>query len=231
MTSSGSSSLPFHHSKLGVAINLGSHGKYNQPSGCIIANDQGLAILHSLKLSNFIDLDSPDLSITPGSFAKSSHLQAEPFTKPPSDANAMKAACFHKKLHDFIIDEDGCQIKTGMQYLHLHQNPVDMLSLVQYVTPSGKMSAPFYTVVHHAGTSAQGQPWASIEDMTGFPFMEEGAFVCHISDPVDETGVTTIVNQGFAPFLSQCPAQLMETYKHGIISTIKSTFQAQTLSC
>ena len=114
MTSSGSSSLPFHYSKLGVAINLGSHGRYDQPSGHIIANDQGLAILHSLKLSDFIDLDSPDLSIMPGSFTKSSHLQAEPFAKPPSDANATKATCFHKKLHDFIIDKDGHQIKTGM---------------------------------------------------------------------------------------------------------------------
>jgi hypothetical protein len=113
-TSSGSSSLPFHHSKLGVAINLGSHGKYNQPSGHIIANDQGLAILHLLKLSDFIDLDSPDLSITPGLFAKSSCLQAEPFAKQLSDANAMKAACFHKKLHDFVIDKDSYQIKTGM---------------------------------------------------------------------------------------------------------------------
>ena len=113
-TSSSSSSLPFHHSKLGVAINLGSHGKYDQPSGCIIANDQGLAILHLLKLSDFIDLDSPDLSIMPGSFTKSGCLQAKPFTKPPSDANAMKATCFHKKLHDFVIDKDGYQIKTGM---------------------------------------------------------------------------------------------------------------------
>ena len=114
MISSISSSLPFHHSKLGVAINLGSHGRYDQLSSCIIANDQGLAILHLLKLSNFIDLDSPDLSIMPGSFAKSSHLQAKPFTKPPSEANATKAACFHKKLHDFVMDKDGHQIKTGM---------------------------------------------------------------------------------------------------------------------
>ena len=114
MTSSISSSLPFHCSKLGVVINLGSHGRYDQLSSCIIANDQGSAILHSLKLSNFIDLDSPDLSIMPGSFAKSGHLQAKPFAKPPSEANAMKATCFHKKLHDFIMDEDGHQIKTGM---------------------------------------------------------------------------------------------------------------------
>ena len=74
-----------------------------------------------------------------------------------------------------------------------------MLSLVQYVTPSGKTSEPFYTVVHHPGTSAHGQPWASTEDKTGFPFMEEGAFIHHISDPVDMSGETMIVNQGFAP--------------------------------
>ena len=65
-------SQPLHHSKLGVAINLSSHRKYDQPSGRIIASDQGLAILHSLKLEDFIDLDSPDLSITPGLFARSS---------------------------------------------------------------------------------------------------------------------------------------------------------------
>ena len=86
-----------------------------------------------------------------------------------------------------------------MHYLHLHQDPVDMLSLVQYVTPSRKTSEPFYTVVHHPGTSAHGQPWASAEDKTGFPFMEEGAFIHCISDPVDMSGETTIVNQGFAP--------------------------------
>ena len=74
-----------------------------------------------------------------------------------------------------------------------------MLSLVQYVTPSRKMSAPFYTVVHHPGTSTQGQPWASIKDTTGFPLMEEGAFIHHISDPIDESGAMTMVNQGFAP--------------------------------
>ena len=95
-------------------INLGSHGRYDQPSSCIIANDHGSAILYSLKLSDFIDLDSPDLSIMPGLFTKSGHLQAEPFTKPPSEANAMKATCFHKQLHDFVMDEDGCQIKTGI---------------------------------------------------------------------------------------------------------------------
>ena len=196
---STSSSQPFHCSKLGVAINLSSHGKYDQPSGCIIASDQGLAILHSLKLQDFIDLDSPDLSITPGSFAKSGQLQAEPFAKPLSEANATKDACFHKQLHDFIMNDDSHQIKTGMQYKHLHQNPVDMLSLVQYITPSGKMSAPFYTVVCHPGTSAQGQPWASIKDTTGFPLMEEGAFIHHISDPIDKSRATTMVNQGFTP--------------------------------
>ena len=74
-----------------------------------------------------------------------------------------------------------------------------MLSLVQYVTPSGKTSAPFYTVVHHPGTSAQGQPWASIKDTTGFPLMEEGAFIHCISDPIDKSRATTMVNQGFAP--------------------------------
>ena len=77
--------------------------------------------------------------------------------------------------------------------------PVDMMSLVQYITPSGKTSAPFYTIVHHPGTSTQGQPWASIKDMTGFPLMEEGAFVRHISDPIDKSGATTMVNQGFTP--------------------------------
>ena len=121
MISSILSSQPFRCSKLGVVINLGSHGKYDQPSGHIIASDQGLAILHSLKLHDFIDLDSPNLSIMPGSFTKSGHLQAKPFAKPPSEANAMKDARFHKQLHDFIMDDDGCQIKTGMQYLHLHQ--------------------------------------------------------------------------------------------------------------
>ena len=66
-----SSSQPLIHSKLGVVINLSSHGKYDQPRGRIIANDQGLAILDSLKLAEFINLDSPNLSITPGSFARS----------------------------------------------------------------------------------------------------------------------------------------------------------------
>ena len=117
MTSARSSSLSFHCSKLGVAINLTSHGKYDQQSDCIITNAQGVAILHSLKLSDFIDLDSPDLSIMPGSYVKSGHLQAEPFAKPPSDAIAMKAECFHKELHDFVMDEDGWQIKTGLHYL------------------------------------------------------------------------------------------------------------------
>jgi hypothetical protein len=65
------SSQPLICSKLGVAINLSSHGKYDQLRGHIIANDQGLAILDSLQLTEFIDLDSPDLSITPGSFARS----------------------------------------------------------------------------------------------------------------------------------------------------------------
>ena len=74
-----------------------------------------------------------------------------------------------------------------------------MLSLVQYITPSGKMSAPFYTVVHHPGTSAQGQPWASVNDMTGFPLMEEGSFIHCISDPIDKSRATTMVNQGFTP--------------------------------
>ena len=109
-----SSSQPFCCSKLGVAINLGSHSKYDQLSGHIIASDQGLAILHLLKLHNFIDLDSPDLSIMPGLFTKSGHLQAKPFAKPPSEANAMKDTCFHKQLHDFVMDDDGHQIKTGM---------------------------------------------------------------------------------------------------------------------
>ena len=194
-----SSSQPLIRSKLGVAINLSSHGKYDQPRGHIIANDQGLAILDSLKLTDFIDLDSPDLSITPGSFARSGRVQAEPVTKPPSEANVMKAACFHKQLHDFIMDDDSHQIKTGLRYHHLHRNPVDMLSLIQYVTPCGKKSEPFYTVIHHPGTSAQGQPWAGVEDMTGFPFMDEGAFVHCITDPIDESGATTMVNQGFAP--------------------------------
>jgi hypothetical protein len=108
MTLSGLLSLPFHHSKLGVVINLGSRGRYDQLSSHIVANNQGLAILHLLKLSDFIDLDSPDLSIMPGLFTKSSCLQAKLFAKPPSDANAMKATYFHKKLHDFVIDEDGC---------------------------------------------------------------------------------------------------------------------------
>jgi hypothetical protein len=80
-----------------------------------------MAILYSLKLHDFIDLDSPDLSITPGLFAKSGHLQAEPFAKPPSEANVTKDACFHKQLHDFVMDEDGQQIKTGMRYLHIHK--------------------------------------------------------------------------------------------------------------
>jgi hypothetical protein len=33
--------------------------------------------------------------------------------------------------------------------------------------------------------------------MTGFPLMDKGAFVHHISDPIDEFGVMTMVNQGF----------------------------------
>jgi hypothetical protein len=74
-----------------------------------------------------------------------------------------------------------------------------MLSLVQYVTPSGKTSELFYTVVYHPGTSAHGQPWASTEDKIGFSFMEEGAFIHHISDSVDTSGETMIVNQGFTP--------------------------------
>jgi hypothetical protein len=74
-----------------------------------------------------------------------------------------------------------------------------MLSLVQYITPSGKMSAPFYTVVCHPGTSAQGQPWASVKDMTGFPLMDEGAFIHCISDPINESRAMTMVNQGFTP--------------------------------
>jgi hypothetical protein len=94
--SSTSSSQPFHHSKLGLAINLSNNGKYDQPSGHIIASDQGVAILYSLKLHDFIDLDSPDLSITPGSFTKSSCLHAEPFAKPPSEANVTKDACFQR---------------------------------------------------------------------------------------------------------------------------------------
>ena len=156
MILSTSSSQPLCHSKLEVVINLSSHGKYDQPRGCIIASDQGLAILYSLKLTEFIDLDSPNLSITPGSFARSGRLQAEPVTKPPSEANAMKDVHFHKQLHDFIMDNDSHQIKTGLRYQHLHQNPVDMLSLVQYVTPSRKKSEPFYTVICHPGTSTQG---------------------------------------------------------------------------
>ena len=48
-------------------------------------------------------------------------------------------------------------------------------------------SEPFYTIIHHPGTSAQGQPWASIKDMTGFPLLDEGAFICHITDPIDES--------------------------------------------
>ena len=199
MISSTSSSQPLSRSKLGVVINLSSHRKYDQPRGHIIASDQGLAILQSLQLADFIDLDSPNLSITPGSFARSGQLQAEPVAKPPSNANTMKDAHFHKQLHDFIMDDDSCQIKTGLQYNYLHQNPVDMLSLVQYVTPSRKQSEPFYTVIHHPGTSAQGQPWASNEDMTGFPLMDEGAFIRHITDPIDESGAMTMVNQGFAP--------------------------------
>ena len=122
MISSTSSSQPLHLSKLGVVINLSSHGKYDQPSGCIIDSDQGLAILHSLKLQDFINLDSPNLSITPGLFTKSGWLQAKPVTKPPSEANATRDTHFHKQLHDFIMDDDSCQIKTGMQYKHLHQN-------------------------------------------------------------------------------------------------------------
>ena len=114
MISSTLSSQPLSCSKLGVAINLSSHGKYDQPRGCIVASDQGLAILHSLKLTDFINLDSPNLSITPGSFARSSQLQAEPVAKPPSEANAMKDACFHKQLHDFVMDDDSHQIKTGL---------------------------------------------------------------------------------------------------------------------
>ena len=111
---STSSSQPLSCSKLGVAINLSSHGKYDQPRGCIVASDQGLAILQSLQLADFIDLDSPNLSITPGSFARSGQLQAEPVAKPPSDANTTKDACFHKQLHDFIMDDDSRQIKTGL---------------------------------------------------------------------------------------------------------------------
>jgi hypothetical protein len=117
MTSAGSSSSSFHCSKLGVDINLVSHGKNDQQSDCIIANAQGIAILHLLKLSNFIDLDSPEMSIMPGSYVKSGHLQAEPFTKPPLDAIATKAKCFHKELHDFVMDADGQQLKTSLHYL------------------------------------------------------------------------------------------------------------------
>ena len=114
MISLTSASQPLHRSKLGVVINLSSHGKYDQPSGHIIASDQGLAILHSLKLKDFIDLDSPNLSITPGSFARSGRLQAEPVAKPPSEANTTRDACFHKQLHDFVMDDDSHQIKTGL---------------------------------------------------------------------------------------------------------------------
>ena len=35
--------------------------------------------------------------------------------------------------------------------------------------------------------------------MTGFPFMDKGAFVHCITDPIDESGATTMVNHGFAP--------------------------------
>ena len=90
------SSQPLHRSKLGVAINLSSHRKYDKLSGHIIASDQGLAILHSLKFKDFINLDSPDLSITPGLFARSSQLQAEPVTKPPSEANCWERQLIHK---------------------------------------------------------------------------------------------------------------------------------------
>jgi hypothetical protein len=44
-------------------------------------------------------------------------LQAEPFAKPLSNAIAMKAKHFHEELHDFVMDEDGWQIKTGLHYL------------------------------------------------------------------------------------------------------------------